>query len=252
MATAEVTIEEKLRNLWALQQIDSKKTEISIMKGELPIEVQDLEDDIEGLRKRIDKIHEILGEINTEIGRHNANIKESESLIAKYEKQLDKVKNNREFDAVNKEIELQKLDIQLAEKKIKELRFSKEGKNEALVAAQERRTNKQEDLEKKLVELKEIISRTEKDEEKLLAVSEKQQKKIEERLLKAYQKIRNTYRNGLAVVSVERNACGGCYNAIPPQLQMEIGLTKKILVCEHCGRILVDKATILEEETTEA
>ncbi|HQU95461.1 MAG TPA: C4-type zinc ribbon domain-containing protein, partial [Saprospiraceae bacterium] len=124
--------------------------------------------------------------------------------------------------------------------------------NEALVAAQERRTNKQEDLEKKLVELKEIISRTEKDEEKLLAVSEKQQKKIEERLLKAYQKIRNTYRNGLAVVSVERNACGGCYNAIPPQLQMEIGLTKKILVCEHCGRILVDKATILEEETTEA
>lgn len=120
------------------------------------------------------------------------------------------------------------------------------------MAQKERKENKEKDLQQKLVELKEIISKTEKDEDKLQVVSEKQQKKIEERLLKAYQKIRNTYRNGLAVVSVERNACGGCYNAIPPQAQMEIGLSKKILVCEHCGRILVDKATILAEEMSEA
>ena len=252
MAKKELSVSEKLRSLYNLQQIDSQIDEIRILKGELPMEVSDLEDEVAGLDTRVTKIDTAIKTMELDIKNYQNHIKESEALIAKYEKQLDKVKNNMEFDAVNKEIELQKLDIQLAEKKIKELRFSKEGKNEALVAAQERRTNKQEDLVKKLVELKEIISRTEKDEEKLLAVSEKQQKKIEERLLKAYQKIRNTYRNGLAVVSVERNACGGCYNAIPPQLQMEIGLTKKILVCEHCGRILVDKATILEEETTEA
>jgi len=217
MAKKELSVSEKLRSLYNLQQIDSQIDEIRILKGELPMEVSDLEDEVAGLDTRVTKIDTAIKTMELDIKNYQNHIKESEALIAKYEKQLDKVKNNREFDAVNKEIELQKLDIQLAEKKMKE-----------------------------------IISRTEKDEEKLLAVSEKQQKKIEERLLKAYQKIRNTYRNGLAVVSVERNACGGCYNAIPPQLQMEIGLTKKILVCEHCGRILVDKATILEEETTEA
>mgnify|MGYP003415276539 FL=1 len=153
---------------------------------------------------------------------------------------------------MNKEIEMQRLEMQLSEKKTREIKTQKDLKADTLVGAKERKENKEKDLQQKLVELKEIISKTEKDEDKLQVVSEKQQKKIEERLLKAYQKIRNTYRNGLAVVSVERNACGGCYNAIPPQSQMEIGLSKKILVCEHCGRILVDKATILAEEMSEA
>ena len=217
MAKKELGVNEKLRLLYDLQQIDSQIDEIKILKGELPMEVSDLE-----------------------------------ALIAKYEKQLDKVKNNREFDALNKEIEMQRLEMQLSEKKTREIKTQKDLKADTLVGAKERKENKEKDLQQKLVELKEIISKTEKDEDKLQVVSEKQQKKIEERLLKAYQKIRNTYRNGLAVVSVERNACGGCYNAIPPQAQMEIGLSKKILVCEHCGRILVDKATILAEEMSEA
>ena len=241
MAKKELGVNEKLRLLYDLQQIDSQIDEIKILKGELA-----------GLETRVTKIETAVKGMDDEIKNHQNNIKESEALIAKYEKQLDKVKNNREFDALNKEIEMQRLEMQLSEKKTREIKTQKDLKADTLVGAKERKENKEKDLQQKLVELKEIISKTEKDEDKLQVVSEKQQKKIEERLLKAYQKIRNTYRNGLAVVSVERNACGGCYNAIPPQAQMEIGLSKKILVCEHCGRILVDKATILAEEMSEA
>ncbi|MCB0590254.1 MAG: hypothetical protein KDC31_03105 [Saprospiraceae bacterium] len=252
MAKKELSVTEKLRLLYDLQQIDSQIDEIRILKGELPMEVSDLEDEVAGLDTRVHKIETSIQTMENEIKSQQIHIKDCEAMISKYEKQLDKVKNNREFEALNKEIEMQKLEIQLYEKKIREFKSSREGKNEALAAATERKAAKEEALQKKLVELKEIISRTEKDEEKLIAVSEKQQKKIEDRLLKAYLKVRNTYRNGLAVVTVERNACGGCYNAIPPQLQMEIALTKKILVCEHCGRILVDKASIMAEEPAEA
>jgi len=248
MAKKVLSIQERLRLLYDLQQIDSQLDEIRILQGELPIEVSDLEDEIAGLETRVQKIENNIKEYHDEMRGHQAHVKEAEILIAKYEKQLDKVKNNREFDALNKEIALQKLDIQLSEKKIKQMKELETEKNDVLVIAKQRRDDKSGDLELKKVELKDIISRTEKDEVKILAQSEKQQKKIEERLLKAYHKIRNSYRNGLAVVAVERSACGGCFNSIPPQLQLEIGLSKKILACEHCGRILIDKAAIMEVE----
>lgn len=247
MAKKELSVNEKLRLLYDLQQIDSQLDEILILKGELPMEVSDLEDEIAGLETRVQKIENNIKEYHDEVKAHQANIKESEALISKYEKQLDKVKNNREFDALNKEISLQKLEIQLSEKKIKQMKEMEVEKNDSLVAAKERRAGKSGDLELKREELKDIISKTEKDEAKILAQSEKQQKKIEDRLLKAYHKIRASYRNGLAVVPVERSACGGCFNHIPPQTQLEIGLSKKIIACEHCGRILIDKASIMED-----
>lgn len=252
MANKEIGVEEKLKALYDLQQIDSMIDEIKVLKGELPMEVSDLEDEVAGLDTRISKVEGSIDVSETELKHLNASIKESETLIEKYEKQLDKVKNNREFDALNKEIEMQKLEIQLAQKKSKELLGVIATKKDSLVGAKERKEAKEKDLGVKRVELKNIISKTEKDEEKLVSQSEKAQKKIEERLLKAYHKIRGAYRNGLAVVTVERNACGGCYNQIPPQLQLEISLSKKILVCEHCGRILVDAETVGKEAPVEA
>jgi len=153
---------------------------------------------------------------------------------------MDNVKNNREYDALTKEIEMQKLEIQLSEKKIKEASGYLESKKETKVSAGTRLTGKKEALEEKKVELEKIISKTEKEEEKLKRKAERQRKNIEDRLLKAYDKVRTTYRNGLGVVTVQRNSCGGCFNKIPPQLQLEIGMRKKIIACEHCGRILVD------------
>lgn len=247
MAKKELTVIDKLRLLYDLQQIDSQLDEIKILKGELPIEVSDLEDELAGLQTRITKAENNIAETQNEIKNHQTQIKESEALITRYEKQLDTVKNNREFDALNKEIALQKLEIQLSEKKIKELKVTEKDKNDVLVITKERLEAKTSDLENKKVELKEIIAKTEKDEDKIIAQSEKQAKKIEERLLKAYNKIRSSYRNGLAVVTVERNACGGCFNHIPPQTQLEIGLSKKIIACEHCGRILVDKSVVTDE-----
>ena len=247
MAKKELTVNDKLRLLYELQQIDSQLDEIKILKGELPIEVSDLEDELAGLNTRVAKLENNIAEIQEEVKNHQTQIKESEALIVRYEKQLDSVKNNRECDALNKEVALQKLEIQLSEKKIKEIKVQEKEKNDILVITKERLSAKEVDLENKKVELKEIISRTEKDEEKIKAQSEKQAKKIEERLLKAYNKIRASYRNGLAVVPVERNACGGCFNHIPPQTQLEIGLSKKIIACEHCGRILIDKSVVTEE-----
>ena len=164
---------------------------------------------------------------------------------------MDNVKNNREYDALTKELELQKLEIQLSEKKIKEAKFSLEGKKETLKAAEEKFASKKENLVVKKGELEKIIAKTEKDEEKLRKKSVKQRKVIEERLLKAYDKVRGSYRNGLAVVTLARNSCGGCFNQIPPQVQLEIGMRKKILACEHCGRVLVDD-NVLEVEPVAA
>lgn len=240
MATKELSVKEKLEQLYGLQKIDSKLAEIEILKGELPMEVSDLEDEIVGLETRISKLKASIEDIDTEVSNHKANIAESEKLIERYNSQLDNVKNNREYDALTKEIELQSLEIQLSEKKIRDTHGSKTMKNEALEKAEARLENKQKDLENKKVELEKIISKTEKEETKLMKASVKARKTIEERLLKSYDRIRTNYRNGLAVVSVSRGACGGCFNRIPPQQIIEIGVMKNIIACEHCGRVIVD------------
>lgn len=243
MATAKKevsTVEQKLRDLFDLQTVDSNLDKIQILKGELPMEVEDLEDDIKGLETRIAKLNKKIDEIEGEISNHKNNIATSETLIERYKKQLDEVKNNREFEALTKEIELQELEIQLSNKKIGELQGAKEAKTDIKATSDERLAGKHSDLENKKVELEKIIAKTEKEEKTLHNKSAKARKSIEERLLKSYDKIRKNYRNGLAVVTVERNACGGCYNRIPPQIQIEIGMRKNIVACEHCGRILVD------------
>lgn len=247
MATVkEKSISERLKALYNLQQIDSKLDSLAVLKGELPIEVSDLEDEITGIQTRISK-HEIaISDIDTEISKHNNNIKESEMLIGKYEKQLDNVKNNREFDALSKEIGLQKLEIQLSQKRIKEATVIREVKKEALDQFVARLEQRLKDMDIKKVELQKIIEKTEKDEAKLAKESDKARKNIEDRLLISYDKIRKAYRNGLAVVSIARGACGGCFNRIPPQMQIEIGVMKKIIACEHCGRVLIDEKTIFE------
>ncbi len=251
MATKnDIPIAEKLKQLYVLQAIDTKVDQIAILKGELPMEVKDLEDEIAGLVTRINRLHDNIGDMEVEENRHQTNAKEAEALIAKYEKQMDNVKNNREYDALTKELELQKLEIQLSNKKSKEIAAQIKNKQETLSATQERLDQKHKDIEIKKVELEKIIAKTEKEEEKLNKQSNKAKKEIEDRLLKAYSKIRKSYRNGLAVASIERNSCGGCFNKIPPQLQLEISMQKKVIVCEHCGRILID-ANIMNEPKEE-
>ncbi len=241
---AEKTIVERLTDLYKLQSINSELDQISVLQGELPMEVADLEDEIKGLEKRIGRLEDSVQEYEDKIAGFRNKIKESETLITRYNQQLDEVKNNREYEALSKEIELQNLDIQLAEKRIRETSANIEGKKETLGAALERRDVKLKDLDLKKVELEKIITKTEKEEKKLGKQADKQRKLIEERLLKAYDKIRTSYRNGLAVVPVERSACGGCFNQIPPQTQLEISLMKKIIACEHCGRVLVDTSIV--------
>ena len=242
---AELTVEEKLKGLYELQLIDSQIDELEILKGELPMEVRDLEDEIIGLETRFRRIKENVEDMEGEISRYQANIAEANALIERYTKQSDNVKNNREYEALTKELEMQRLDIQLFEKKIKETNVGLSAKQETLKSTEDRLNAKKADLTAKKVELEAIQEKTAKEEEKLRKKSEKANKKIEERLLKAYNKIRSSYRNGLAVVTVERSSCGGCFNQVPPQLQLEITMRKKIIACEHCGRILVDD-TILE------
>lgn len=246
MAVKELSVKEKLAQLYKLQQIDSKLDEIKVMKGELPMEVSDLEDDIAGLKTRAQRLNDTLADIDGEISKHKANIKESENLIQRYQQQLDNVKNNREFDALNKEIELQRLEIQLSEKKIREATGAHGIKSESLAGINEKIDHRSKDLDLKKEELAGIIEKTEKEEEKLVKDSEKARKDIEARLLKAYDKIRISYRNGLAVAPISRESCGGCFNKIPPQVQIEIGIMKNIVACEHCGRILVDESFINE------
>lgn len=246
----ELTIKERLTNLYRLQALDSKLDEIQILKGELPIEVSDLEDDIVGLEKRKERVQEGISDYEKEISKHTSNIKEAETLISRYEQQLDNVKNNREYDALTKEIDLQKLEIQLSQKKMAESNTAIEAKKETLANVEERVNAKKSDLDRKREELEKIITKTDKEEKKLVKAIEKQRELIDSRLMKAYDKIRTSYRNGLAVVAVERDACGGCFNKIPPQIQLEIGMYKKILPCEHCGRVLVDH-DIIEKETAE-
>jgi hypothetical protein len=238
--TEEVSVEQKLVALYSLQQIDSQIDAIKIIRGELPLEVQDLEDEIAGLETRISNFKEDIADLKSEIGERLNAMKTSEGLIAKYTEQQNNVRNNREYDSLSKEIEFQTLEIQLAEKKIKELNFKIENLEADIEEATSRLTERSADLDAKRAELTDIVAETEKDEKALIAKSKKNAELIEDRLLKAYKRIRENARNGLAVVQVERGACGGCFNKIPPQHQMDIKMHKKVIVCEYCGRILTD------------
>ena len=237
----EISVGDRLKNLYKLQLIDSEIDQIHILKGELPIEVSDLEDEVEGLQTRIGKLSNAIKEQEDLISKHNGNIADSNALIERYMTQLKTVKNNREFDALNKEIEYQKLEIQLSEKRIREALIEVEKRKEVLEEAEAKLKQIDKNLDDKKKELEAIIKKTEKEEAKLLKETEKARKQIDERLLKAYDKIRTSYRNGMAVVTIQRDACGGCYNMVPPQLQIEVGLAKRVVVCENCGRILVDE-----------
>ncbi|HKL08282.1 MAG TPA: C4-type zinc ribbon domain-containing protein [Bacteroidales bacterium] len=244
--TKDLTVEEKLKALFELQVVDSKIDDIKRLRGELPLEVQDLEDEIEGLQTRIQNYEEELEKLNDSIVHKKNEIKEAESLIKKYSEQQNNVRNNREFDSLAKEIEYQTLEIELCEKRIKEYTVKIEEKNEVINESKEILEDRAKDLEAKKAELNSIVSETQKEEEDLENKSEAIQEVIEDRLLNAYKKIRDNARNGLAVVSVQRDACGGCFNKIPPQRQLDVRSRKKIIVCEYCGRILVDPD--LEEE----
>jgi predicted nucleic acid-binding Zn-ribbon protein len=234
------SVEEKLVNLYKLQTVDSSIDQIEILRGELPMEVKDLEDEVTGLVNRQTRIEEEINGISEFIESKKAAIKESEELIAKYEKQSENVKNNREFEAINKELEMQGLEIKLSEKHIRDANEELAEKIKQLDAAKKTIAVKDGVLSHKKSELEKIIADTEIEEKELRSKSEEARAHIDERLLYSYDRIRNSYRNGLAVVTVERDACGGCFNSIPPQRQSEIRLHKKIIVCENCGRILVE------------
>jgi predicted nucleic acid-binding Zn-ribbon protein len=234
------SVEDKLKNLLQLQKIDSKLDEIQVLKGELPMEVSDLEDEITGLNARQTRIEEEINGISEFIEGKKSMVKDSEALIAKYEKQSENVKNNREFEAINKEIEDQQLEIKLCEKHIRDANEELTEKIKGLDLAKKAVASKEGVLNHKKSELEKIIADTEKEETELNKTSADARGHIDERLMYSYDRIRNSYHNGLAVVAVDRDACGGCFNSIPPQRQSEIRLHKKIIVCENCGRILVD------------
>ena len=237
----ELTVEEKLQNLYELQRIDTEIDKIKTLRGELPLEVQDLEDEIAGLETRIENLKVELGELDKTSSTRKMDIKKAEEAIKKYSEQLDNVRNNREYDALSKEIEFQKLEIELQEKRIREAQKAKAEKEALMEESKKRYEDKVSDLEAKKGELNDIINETHKDEESLQTKSEELAATIDERLLTAYRRIRSNARNGLAVVTVDRDACGGCFNKIPPQRQLDIRSRKKIIVCEYCGRILIDK-----------
>lgn len=242
MATVkDFSVEEKLVGLIRLQKIDSKLDQIQILKGELPMEVSDLEDEIQGLHSRKNRIEEEINGITQYIEGRREAIKAAEELGAKYQKQSEGVKNSREFEAINKEIEMQDLEAKLAEKHIKDANVSMAEKVTMLDGVKKTISTKEGVLNHKKSELEKIISETEKEEASLRKEIDTARGNVEDRLLYSYDRIRKNYRNGLAVVAVERDACGGCYNSIPPQRQSEIKQRKKVVVCENCGRILADE-----------
>jgi len=236
----ELRNEKRLSALYSLQIIDSQIDKIKIIRGELPLEVEDLEDEIAGLETRMEKFSQDIEGLERMISDKKSVIIESQVLIKKYEEQQMKVRNNREYDSLSKETEFQNLEIQLAEKRISEYTEAVKLKKESLEEVSQKLKARKADLELKKSELDDIVKETKVEEETLLSKSEDFEKEIEPRLLKAYKRIRGNARNGLSVVPIERDACGGCFNKIPPQHQMEIKTHKKIIVCEYCGRILID------------
>ncbi|MFK7049221.1 MULTISPECIES: zinc ribbon domain-containing protein [Flavobacterium] len=247
MATKELNVEEKLRALYDLQLIDSRIDEIRNVRGELPLEVEDLEDEVAGLTKRVEKLKTDLESIEEQIKGKKGSIEEHKEAIKKYTAQQKEVRNNREFNSLTKEVEFQELEIQLAEKHIREMKASIEHKKVSIAQTKEKLEAKATHLKHKKSELQEIMSETEKEEAFLLTKSQEFEEQIEERLLKAYKRIRENVRNGLAVVSIERGASAGSFFTIPPQTQMEIAARKKVITDEHSGRILVD-AVLADEE----
>ncbi|MCQ6961334.1 zinc ribbon domain-containing protein [Mucilaginibacter aquariorum] len=247
----EQTIEQKLKALYDLQTIHTKIDKIRQVRGELPMEVADLEDDVAGLETRIQKIKNELDDLEDEIVTRKNLIKDSQANIKKYETQLNEVKNNREYDAISKEIEIQGLDIQVSEKKIREFGFEIASKTSIYEKALADLEARRSDLDAKKDELGTITAETEKEENELTGQAEKATANIDERLLIAYNRLRKNAKNGLAVVTIQRDSCSGCFNQIPPQRQSDIRQRKKIIVCEHCGRILVDELMALEEENAQ-
>lgn len=246
--TKDVTVEQKLRALYDLQLIDSRIDEIRSIRGELPLEIEDLEDEIVGLNKRRSNLNDDIAHFNSEISGKKIVIEEAKDLIKKYGEQQKNVRNNREFNSIAKEIEYQELEIELAEKRIREFKAKIEQKKEVIAGTEEKIDKKQDLLKHKSDELKDILGDTQKEEEILKAKSIEFSALIDDHLLKAYNRIRSTVKNGLAVVSIERGASGGSFFTIPPQRQVEIASRKKIITDEHSGRILVDGALAEEEK----
>lgn len=236
----ELTVEQKLKTLFQLQTMLSKIDEIKILRGELPLEVQDLEDEIAGLSTRIEKIKAEIGELKSSISNKRVEIEKAKVSVEKYKSQQDNVRNNREYDFLTKEIEFQSLEIELCEKRIKEFTADKDNKENEVVKNEQILAERQKDLEQKKNELDEIISETKQEEEKLRDKAKDLETKIEPRLLQSFKRIRKNSRNGLGIVYVQRDACGGCFNKIPPQRQLDIRSRKKVIVCEYCGRIMID------------
>ena len=237
---AEMSGEEKLTSLYELQTMLSEIDKIKTLRGELPLEVQDLEDELAGLSTRIEKIQMELTQLSKGIAENKVAMEKSKGLIAKFTEQQNNVRNNREFDSLNKEIEYETLNIELAEKHIRDYTAAMAAKNEEQAHSQELIAEKQQDLEIKKSELEEIIEETRQEEDKLRERCKNLEQTIEPRLLQSFKRIRNNTRNGLGIVYVQRESCGGCFNKIPPQRQLDIRMRKKIIVCEYCGRIIID------------
>lgn len=236
----DLSVEEKLSALYQLQTTLSKIDEIKTLRGELPLEVQDLEDEIEGLKTRIDRIKAEIEDLKKNIAVHKTDIEAAKASIEKYKEQQDNVSNNRQYDLLTKEIEYQGLEVELSEKKIREATESLNDKTNELAHSNQNLEDRSKDLEDKKAELEDIVSETKQEEEKLRIAAKELETKIEPRLLQSFKRIRKNSRNGLGIVYVQRDACGGCFNHIPPQRQMDIKSHKKIIVCEYCGRIMVD------------
>ncbi|MBO5800610.1 MAG: hypothetical protein J6Q03_08930 [Paludibacteraceae bacterium] len=238
--TKDFTVEEKLKALYDLQLVVSEIDKIKTLRGELPLEVQDLEDEIAGLSTRAENLEAEINEAATAISNKRLDIETAKGLIEKYTADQDNVKNNREYESLTKEIEYQGLEIELCEKKIREFSAKQREKEDELNVTRQRIEDRKMDLDHKKTELDQIIAETKQEEEALRDKAKALEEVIEPRLLSAFKRIRQNARNGLSVVYVQRDACGGCFNKIPPQRQVDVRLRKKIIVCEYCGRILID------------
>jgi len=236
----DLSVEEKLKTLYQLQTALSSIDEKRALRGELPLEVQDLEDEIEGLTTRVEKIKNEIDEFRRAISQKNGEISDAKASVERYQAQLNDVKNNREYDTLSKEIEFQNLEIELCEKKIREANARIAEKQDELKASEDAIAERKGDLEVKKGELEEIMTETRAEEEKLKEKVKDLESKIESRLLTSFKRIRKNARNGLGIVYVQRDACGGCFNKIPPQRQLDIKMHKKVIVCEYCGRIMID------------
>ena len=236
----DLSVEEKLKTLYQLQTTLSSIDEKKALRGELPLEVQDLEDELEGLHIRVEKIQNEIAEFQDAVAQKKHEITDAEASVERYKSQLNDVKNNREYDTLTKEIEFQSLEIELCNKKIKEAAIKIEECKRDLESTQQSISEREEDLNEKRDELDEIMQETREEEDKLKAKAKELETKIEPRLLTSFKRIRKNARNGLGIVYVQRDACGGCFNKIPPQRQLDIKMHKKIIVCEYCGRIMID------------